>query len=222
VWGLVIASGVCGLLFGRYFRIYALIPALLVIAGIACCLASKQGLVSGVLLYWPQLPCSCATCCRLLSRSSWITSSPPKRPQKNFSSCTENGSGQKAASVDGLWCPPLATAFRAGWGIDFAVGLHWLLYLGKSGPIACRTFILGRLGGWPFHSNLSERGAGSWGFAVWQAHCLSGRDSIGHGGRSLTESGHWATRTSNCSQDCNGDYNACHRVTNGRVTAVPA
>jgi uncharacterized membrane protein len=49
MWGLIIASGVCGLLFGRYFRIYALIPATLVLTGIACFLASKQGLAIGVL-----------------------------------------------------------------------------------------------------------------------------------------------------------------------------
>jgi hypothetical protein len=49
MWGLIIASGVCGLLFGRYFRIYALIPATLVLIGIACFLASKQGLAIGVL-----------------------------------------------------------------------------------------------------------------------------------------------------------------------------
>ena len=47
MWGLIIASGVCGLLFGRYFKIYALIPATLVLAGIAYFLASK--LAIGVL-----------------------------------------------------------------------------------------------------------------------------------------------------------------------------
>ena len=49
MWGLIVASGVCGLLFGRYFKIYALIPATLVLAGIAYFLASKQGLAIGVL-----------------------------------------------------------------------------------------------------------------------------------------------------------------------------
>jgi hypothetical protein len=49
MWGLIIASGVCGLLFGRYFKIYALIPATLVLAGIAYFLASTQGLAIGVL-----------------------------------------------------------------------------------------------------------------------------------------------------------------------------
>ena len=49
MWGLIIASGVCGLLFGRYFRPYMLIPATLVITGIACFLASKQGLAIGAL-----------------------------------------------------------------------------------------------------------------------------------------------------------------------------
>jgi hypothetical protein len=49
VWGLIIASGVCGLLFGRYFKIYALIPAALVLAGISYFLANKQGFAIGVL-----------------------------------------------------------------------------------------------------------------------------------------------------------------------------
>jgi hypothetical protein len=49
MWGLIIASGVCGLLFGRYFKMYALIPAALVLGGIACFLVSKQGLAFGVL-----------------------------------------------------------------------------------------------------------------------------------------------------------------------------
>src|ERR1700692_4970551 len=49
MWGLIIASSVCGLLFGRYFKIYALIPAALVLAGIAYFLASKQGLAVGAL-----------------------------------------------------------------------------------------------------------------------------------------------------------------------------
>ena len=49
MWGLIIASGVCGLLFGRYFRIYALVPATLVLAGIAYFLASGQGFAIGML-----------------------------------------------------------------------------------------------------------------------------------------------------------------------------
>jgi hypothetical protein len=49
MWGLVIASGVCGLLFGRYFKIYSLVPAELVLAGIAYFLASQQGWTIGVL-----------------------------------------------------------------------------------------------------------------------------------------------------------------------------
>jgi hypothetical protein len=46
---LIAASSVCGLLFGRYFKMYALIPVALVITGIAYFLASKQGLAIGVL-----------------------------------------------------------------------------------------------------------------------------------------------------------------------------
>jgi hypothetical protein len=51
MWGLVIASGVCGLLFGRYFKVYSLIGAELGLAGIACFLAYRQGWASGVLSF---------------------------------------------------------------------------------------------------------------------------------------------------------------------------
>jgi hypothetical protein len=44
MWGLIIASGVCGLLFGRYFKMYALIPATLVLAGIAYFFANRRAL----------------------------------------------------------------------------------------------------------------------------------------------------------------------------------
>jgi hypothetical protein len=49
MWGLIVASSICGLLFGWHFRLYALIPPVLLIAGIAYFLASKQGLAIGVL-----------------------------------------------------------------------------------------------------------------------------------------------------------------------------
>jgi hypothetical protein len=51
MWGLIAASGICGLLFGRYFRIYSLIAAELVLAGIAYFLASQQGWAIGVLSF---------------------------------------------------------------------------------------------------------------------------------------------------------------------------
>ena len=51
MWGLVIASSVCGLLFGRYFRVYSLIGAEFVLAGIAYFLACRQGWASGVLSF---------------------------------------------------------------------------------------------------------------------------------------------------------------------------
>ena len=49
MWGLIIASGVCGLLFGQYFKMYALVPAALVLAGLSYFLASKQGLAFGAI-----------------------------------------------------------------------------------------------------------------------------------------------------------------------------
>ena len=51
MWALIIASGVGGLLFGRYFRMYSLIAAELVLAGIAYFLASQQGWTIGVLSF---------------------------------------------------------------------------------------------------------------------------------------------------------------------------
>jgi hypothetical protein len=51
MWGLIIASAVCGLLFGRYFRVYSLIGAELVLAGIAYFLACQQGWAIGVLSF---------------------------------------------------------------------------------------------------------------------------------------------------------------------------
>ena len=51
MWGLIIASGVCGLLFGQYFRVYSLIGAELVLAGIAYFLACQQGWAIGVLSF---------------------------------------------------------------------------------------------------------------------------------------------------------------------------
>ena len=51
MWGLILASGICGVLFGRYFRIYSLIPAEFVLAGIAYFLASQQGWAIGVLSF---------------------------------------------------------------------------------------------------------------------------------------------------------------------------
>jgi hypothetical protein len=62
----------------------------------------------------------------------------------------------KAASVGGLFYPSLATAFLARRRIDFAAGLHWLLYRRKSCAVACRTFTLRRVRGWLFHCNLSK------------------------------------------------------------------
>ena len=51
MWGLIIASGSCGLLFGRYFRTYSLIAAEFVLAWIAYFLASQQGWAIGVLSF---------------------------------------------------------------------------------------------------------------------------------------------------------------------------
>jgi hypothetical protein len=104
MWGLIIASGVCGLLFGQYFKVYSLIGAELVLAGIAYFLACQQGWAIGVLSF--VLATVAIQLCYFLSGasvSSWMTSSPPKHPPKNFSDHTENSSGQRAASVGGLF-----------------------------------------------------------------------------------------------------------------------
>jgi hypothetical protein len=92
MWGLIIASGVCGLLFGRYFNIYALIPAALVLAGVAYFLASKQGLAVGV-LSWVLATVSMQLC-YFLSAAVMVfmdNIKPAKAPSENLSSRTEIG-----------------------------------------------------------------------------------------------------------------------------------
>ena len=51
MWGLVVACGISGLLFGRYFTVYSLIGAEPVLAGIAYFLGSQQGWTIGVLSF---------------------------------------------------------------------------------------------------------------------------------------------------------------------------
>jgi hypothetical protein len=83
--GLIIASGVCGLLFGRYFNIYALIPAAFVIAGISYFLASKQGLAVGALSL--VLAVAAMQLCYLLSAAITIfmeNIKPAKAPSEEF------------------------------------------------------------------------------------------------------------------------------------------
>jgi hypothetical protein len=92
MWGLIIASGVCGLLFGQYFKMYALTPATLVLAGIAYFLASGQGLAIGVLSF--VLAAVAMQVCYFLS--AVITTfmdniKPAKAPSENLSSRTEIG-----------------------------------------------------------------------------------------------------------------------------------
>jgi hypothetical protein len=85
VWGLIIASGVCGLLFGRYFKMYALIPAALVLAGIAYFLASKQGFAIGVLSF--VLAAVALQLCYFLSAAITIfmdNIKPAKAPSEEF------------------------------------------------------------------------------------------------------------------------------------------
>ena len=48
MWGLILASSVCGLLFGRYFKIYTLIPVVLVIIGLAGVLVRTDGWARGI------------------------------------------------------------------------------------------------------------------------------------------------------------------------------
>ena len=57
--------------------------------------------------------------------------------------------------LGGPCSPPLTTTFLAPRRMDFIVGPRWLRYHGKPGAVARRTFLLGRIGGWLFHLNLS-------------------------------------------------------------------
>jgi hypothetical protein len=95
MWGLIIASGVCGLLFGQYFRVYSLIGAELVLAGIAYFLACQQGWAIGALSF--VLATVTIQLCYFLSVCVSIlmdTSNLPKNPPKKFSDHAESRSGQ--------------------------------------------------------------------------------------------------------------------------------
>jgi hypothetical protein len=95
MWGLIIASGVCGLLFGQYFKVYSLIGAELLLAGIAYFLVCPQGWAIGVLSF--VLATVNIQLCYFLSVCVNIfmdTSSLPKHPPKKFSDHAEGRSGQ--------------------------------------------------------------------------------------------------------------------------------
>ena len=49
--GLVLASGICGLLLGRYFRVYVCFPIVLVLVAAAYFVGQTDGLMTGVLAF---------------------------------------------------------------------------------------------------------------------------------------------------------------------------
>ena len=49
--GLVVASGICGLLLGRYFKIYMILPMVFVLLGPAYFLGQADGLMRGILAF---------------------------------------------------------------------------------------------------------------------------------------------------------------------------
>ncbi len=49
--GLVLASGVCGLLLGRYFKIYACFPTIIVLIAVASFVGQADGLTKGILAF---------------------------------------------------------------------------------------------------------------------------------------------------------------------------
>jgi hypothetical protein len=51
VLGLVLASGIGGLLLGRYFTVYACFPTTLVLIGAACSVGQAEGLMAGILAF---------------------------------------------------------------------------------------------------------------------------------------------------------------------------
>jgi hypothetical protein len=51
VLGLVLASGVCGLLLGRYFKIYATLPTVFVLLAVAYFVGHADGLMKGILAF---------------------------------------------------------------------------------------------------------------------------------------------------------------------------
>jgi hypothetical protein len=51
VLGLVLASGICGLLFGRYFKIYPCFPTTLVLIAATYLVGEAEGLAAGILAF---------------------------------------------------------------------------------------------------------------------------------------------------------------------------
>ena len=51
VLGLIVASGICGLLLGWYFKIYVTLPMVLVLLGPAYFLGQADGLMRGILAF---------------------------------------------------------------------------------------------------------------------------------------------------------------------------
>jgi hypothetical protein len=49
--GLVLASGICGLLLGRYFKIYACFPTILVLIPVAYFVGHADSLTKGILAF---------------------------------------------------------------------------------------------------------------------------------------------------------------------------
>ena len=85
MWGLVVASGICGVLFGRYFKIYSLIAAELVLVWITYSLASEQGWAIGVLSF--VLATVAIQLCYFLSVAVGIfmaNFAPAKAPSEEF------------------------------------------------------------------------------------------------------------------------------------------
>lgn len=63
MWGLVVACGICGLLFGRYFTVYSLIGAEPVLAGIAYFFGKPTGLDDRRALLRASHGCPAAVLC---------------------------------------------------------------------------------------------------------------------------------------------------------------
>jgi hypothetical protein len=110
MWGLIIASGVCGLLFGRYFRVYSLVAAELVLAGITYFLASEQGWTIGVLSF--VLATVAIQLCYFLSvvvRIFVENVEPAKAPSEEFLSLHRNRAKGRLS-----WRPLSIAIGRAG------------------------------------------------------------------------------------------------------------
>jgi hypothetical protein len=103
VLGLVLASGICGLLLGRYFTVYACFPTTLVLIAAAYSVGQSEGLMAGILAFVFSL--TAMQICFLIGAAARVQSedlapTAPARVQSEDLAPTAPSSRTKASSED--------------------------------------------------------------------------------------------------------------------------